>query len=276
MRQETTSPEQFTPQSFTLETPSVQNPTDVAYEYCKQATGQHADDTPVLLALHGLGSDMTGGKITTGRDWCLENGYGFARLDYPGHGQSGGEMVTFTISQALDAALHLIDKIIKKPVVLTGSSTGGWIALLLAKARPEKVKGFVTIANACDYTEDLYWQTFSKEQQADIKQKGFYEKRFPDGFGFKLGLCLFEDGRKHLLFDDRSEKAGLSDITCPARLLHGTKDDAVPWTVSVRVAKELGGDDVEAHIIPHADHRFSEDRNKQTLLRALKDIYTAC
>ena len=271
--QETASPREFTLQSLILETPSVQEPTDVAYEYCKQATGTDLQDTPVLLAMHGLGSDMQGGKIEKAKAWALENGHGFARFDYPGHGSSGGEMVEFTMSQALDAALHLMDKIIARPVVLTGSSTGGWLALLLAKARPEKVKGIVTIANACDYTEDLYWQKFSPQQQAEIKQKGFYEKRFPDGFGFKLGLCLFEDGRKHLLFDGRSQKAGLGDITCPARLLHGTADAAVPWQTSVRVAEELGGADVAANIIPHADHRFSEEQNKQTLLQALRDVY---
>ena len=218
---------------------------------------------------------MTGGKINTIRDWCCENSIDFARMDYPGHGQSGGEMVDFTISQALDAALHLIDKILKKPVVLMGSSTGGWLALLLAKARPEQVKGFVTIACACDYTEDLYWQKFSQKQQEEIKQKGFYEKRFPDGFGFKLGLCLFEDGRKHLLFGGRSKKAGLGDITCPARLLHGTADDAVPWQTSVRVAQELGGEDIQTRIIPHADHRFSTPANKATLISALGEVYAA-
>ena len=264
---------QFTPQRFDLETPSAPTPTFVSYEYCKQETT--APQTPVMVALHGLGSDMTGGKITTARDWCAHRGHGFARFDYPGHGQSGGEMVHFTIGQALDAGLHLLDNIIKKPVILTGSSTGGWLALLLAKARPEQVKGFVTIACACDYTEDLYWQKFSKKQQEEIKQKGFYEKRFPDGFGFKLGLCLFEEGRAHLLFGDRSKKAGLGDITCPARLLHGTADAAVPWQTSVRVAEELGGEDVEAVIIPHADHRFSEEQNKQTLLQALRDVYRA-
>ena len=274
-------PNESTPQNCNveytkLETASFKTPLSVAYEYCKQATPTN-NEAPVLMALHGLGSDMLGGKIELAKAWTIENNYGFSRFDYPGHGQSQGEMVDFTISQALDAALHLIDHIIKKPMVLMGSSTGGWLALLLAQARPNKIKGFVTIANACDFTEDLYWQAFSQKQREDITRKGFYEKKFPDGFGFKLGLTLFEDGKNHLLFDGRSPKShkgkGLADITCPARLLHGTADDAVPWPTSVRVAKELGGENVEVRLIPHADHRFSEDFNKKTLIRAIADVY---
>lgn len=266
--QQHTPHDQFNPKRVTLETSAFKTPTFIAYDYCKQAT-----DAPVLLSLHGLGSDSGGGKISAVAEWCTQNGFGSAWFDYPGHGQSGGEMVEFTISQGLDAALHMIDHVIQQPVVLMGSSTGGWLALLVAKARPDMVKGIVTVANACDYTEDLYWAKFSEIEKDQFKKTGLYRKTYANGFFFEVGYGLIEDGRQHLLFDNRSEKAGLGDITCPVRLLHGMEDTAVPWQTSVRIGEELGSSDVEVQLIPQADHRFSTPENIQTLCRAVASVY---
>lgn len=236
----------------------------VVYEDIAQASGR---GKPAVLFLHGLHSDRLGGKIETGKNWCAAQGLDFATLDYPCHGDSEGDFVNFTITHALEAALHLIDHILQKPVVVVGSSTGGWLTLLLAKARPEKVKAIVSVANACDFTEELYWKPLPDDEKKSWQEKGYKAEPSWDGSEWHIGFDLIQDGRTHLL---RGE--GLSQITCPVRLLHGTADDAVPWQTSVQVAEELGSDDVEVRLYPHADHRFSEPQNLEALKAALASL----
>ena len=236
----------------------------VVYESIPQTQGR---SKPAVLFLHGLHSDRLGGKIETGKEWCAKNGIDFATLDYPCHGDSDGEFVDFTITHALEAATHLIESILKKPVVVVGSSTGGWLTLLLAKALPNKVKGIVSIANACDFTEELYWKPLPEAEQKDWEAKGYKAEPSWDGSEWHIGFELIRDGRTHLLMDKHLDK-----IKCPVRLLHGTADDAVPWQTSVQVAEQLGGDDVEVRIFPHANHRFSEPQNLDALRAALETL----
>lgn len=253
---------QHTANSFTL--PINGTAYNIVYDVVPHAAGKNK---PAVLFLHGLHSDRFGGKIEAGKQWCAENGVDFATLDYPCHGASSGDFIDFTISHALATACHLITKILKKPVVVVGSSTGGWVALLLAKAHPEQVKGIVTIANACDFTEELYWKPLPEAEKTAWEQQGFKIEPSWDGGTWHIGFELIKDGRKHLLFG-----GGLKHITCPVRLLHGTADDAVPWQTSVQVAEELGSQDVEVCLIPHADHRFSTPENLAVLQAALAGL----
>ncbi len=256
---------QNTSNTFFLETTSGKTPINIVYEYCKQATG--SKQKPVVVFLHGLHSDMFGNKAESLKVWCKERGVGFARLEYSGHGSSGGEFVDFTISKAIDAAQHLLNNIIKQPVVLVGSSTGGWLTLLLAKACPKQVKGIVSIANACDFTE-TWWKSLTKPKQQKWQQSGvLVEEKYEDEV-WEIGYELINDGRKHLLFDNGK----LAKVTCPIRLLHGLKDEAVPWQVSVKVAEQLGGDDVVVELYPNSTHRFGEPKDIDALCAAVDDL----
>lgn len=258
-----------TPQTFLLNVEGQQAPLNIAYDYSPH-THATERDKPAVLFLHGLHSDRLGGKIEAGYQWCRENHVDAASFDYPCHGQSDGDFVTFTISQAVAAGLHMIDDILKKPVILVGSSTGGWVALLLARARPEQVKGFVTVANACDFTEDLYWTPLPDAEKKQWEKLGYKAEPSWDGGEWRIGFDLIKDGRQHLLFGKH-----LGSIKCHARLLHGTADEAVPWQTSVRVAEELGGNNVEVRLVPHADHRFSTFENLATLQNAIAEMVNA-
>jgi len=253
---------QHTANSFSL--PIDGKTYTVVYEAAPHPKGKNK---PAVLFLHGLHSDRFGGKIEAGKQWCAENGVDFATLDYPCHGQSSGKFVDFTISHALLAARHIITKILKKPVVVVGSSTGGWVALILAKALPKQVKGVVTVANACDFTEQLYWNPLPEAEKKAWQEKGYKVEPSWDGGEWHTGFNLIQDGRKHLLFG-----GGLQHITCPVRLLHGTADKAVPWQTSIQVAEELGGDDVQVLLAPHADHRFSTPENLAMLAEAIASV----
>lgn len=255
----------MTPAYFSLENPALKaTPARVAYEYVPT---RHPGGKTVLF-LHGLGSDMLGTKIEEILPWAQEKRYGTARLDYPGHGQSEGMFEHFTISQALAAAQHLVDHIIRGPVIVVGSSTGGWVSLLLALSRPERVAGVVTIACAADFTERLYWESLSADEQDDWQQRGFREEGKDEGAVWRLGYELITDGRTHMVLG----QGQLKGIRCPVRLLHGMVDDVVPWNFSTEVAAELGGDDVLVQLVKDADHRMNRPYDINLMKQAISDI----
>lgn len=207
--------------------------------------------SPQVMFLTGFKSDMNGTKAMYLRDHCAARGIGFLRFDYSGHGESSGQFDACTISTWLADSLHMLDHHTRGRVVLVGSSMGGWLALLLARARPERVAALIGIAAAPDFTEELIWKAASAEQKQQLAQQGFFE--VPNCYGgvpYKITHALIEDGRKHLLLH-----APL-DITCPIHLLHGTNDEDVPLWVAQKIAS----------LAPHAtlttikdgNHRLSE------------------
>lgn len=212
---------------------------------------------PVVVFCGGLNSSMAGSKAEALEKFAKDRGDGYLRFDYRGHGLSDGDFVDGSISDWLDDALTLLDAVVVPtgaPVILVGSSMGGWISLLLAQRR--RIAGLVTIAAACDFTEERIVARLGPEQRADLEKQGWFERpsRYGDG-PYKIGAKLLEDGKTHLLLRTPI------DLDIPVRLLHGQADPDVDWRTSLRIMGQLTGQDVRLILVKDGDHRLARDED---------------
>ena len=222
-----------------------------------------AGQTPTVVFLPGYRSDMGGDKATALATFCAERGHAMLRFDYSGHGASGGRFEDGTIGVWTADALAAIDRLTQGKLVLVGSSMGGWIALLAALARPERVAALVGIAAAPDFTEALMWQALNFEQRAQVMQQGVVYVPSQYGDPTPITRALIEDGRDHLLLS-----APIA-LHCPVRLLHGQADPDVPWEMALRIAEQVDSNDVEVTLVKDGDHRLSRPRDLALLRRTL-------
>jgi pimeloyl-ACP methyl ester carboxylesterase len=219
--------------------------------------------TPGVVFLPGFRSDMTGGKATALEAWCRAEGRAFLRFDYTGHGASSGEFEDGTIGAWADDAVFAIDRLTEGPQVLVGSSMGGWIMLLAALARPERVAGLVGIAAAPDFTREIESSATPEMRQAWETSGVWYEPSQYSDEPTPFTLRLVEDGRKHLLLERTLPFDG------PVRLIHGMKDPDVPWELSMVIADRLTSADVELVLVKGGDHRLSEPHDIDRLCRVV-------
>ncbi len=207
---------------------------------------------PGVVFLGGFRSDMTGTKAVFLEAWAQSAGRAFLRLDYSGHGQSSGEFLDGAIGDWFEDALAAIQALTVGPQVLVGSSMGGWIALLLARAIPERIAGLVGIAAAPDFTEDSMWAGFSDAQKAEMTRAG--QVALPSDYSdepYVITKRLIDEGRGRLVL-----RAPL-DLPFPVRLLQGTADVDVPPAVALRLLEHATGPDIRLTLYKDADHRFS-------------------
>ena len=230
-----------------------------------------AGRAPGIIFLGGFMSDMSGTKATTLEAFARRRGQAFLRFDYQGHGESSGRFEDGSIGRWSEDAIAALDELTEGPQVLVGSSMGGWIMLLAALARPERIAGLLGIAAAPDFTEDLMWAAYSAEIRATIETEGVYHE--PSDYSetpYPITKHLIEDGRRHLLL-----RAPIP-LTCPVRLLQGMRDEDVPWQTALRLAEALESEDVEMTLVKAGDHRLSEpvdlQRLEATLQRLLDDL----
>ena len=199
---------------------------------------------------------MTGSKATALEAYARRRGQAFLRFDYQGHGQSSGRFEDGTVGRWAEDAVAAFDALTEGPQILVGSSMGGWIMLLAALARPQRVAALLGIAAAPDFTEDLMWRRFPAEVRAAIEQKGVYH--LPSDYSespYPITKHLIEEGRRHLLLN------APIPLRCPVRLLQGQRDPDVPWQTALRLAEKLESDDVEVTLIKDGDHRLSEPQD---------------
>jgi len=218
---------------------------------------QTAGSGPTLLFLPGYMSDMEGGKAVALHEWAIGAGRPMLRLDYGGNGASEGRFADGTLASWRDDVLLLMDALTDGPVVLVGSSMGGWLALLVALARPGRVAGIVGIAAAPDFTE---WG-FTDADKAVLATEGRIEEPTPYGDQpYVTTLGFWESGQALRLLEDEIA------IDCPVRLLHGQADPDVPWEVALRTAGRLRSSDVQMLLVKDGDHRLSRPQDIALLI----------
>jgi pimeloyl-ACP methyl ester carboxylesterase len=219
---------------------------------------------PAVLFCGGYTSDMTGTKALALEGWCRAQGRAYLRFDYSGHGRSDGRFEDGTIGSWAADALAIVDRVAPPgPLVVVGSSMGGWIMLRVALARRERVHALLGIAAAPDFTEDLLLPEATEAQRRDLERQGFWLQPSAYGASYPVTAAMIEDGRKHLLL------RGPIAIGCPVHLLHGQRDPDVPWQTALQLAERLQSDDVTIELVKAGDHRLSSEADIARITAAL-------
>ena len=228
------------------------------------ATRHRAGDGPTIVFLPGYKSDMLGGKAQGIDAWAARTGRALLRLDYAGCGESEGEFEDGTLASWRDDARLAIDTLAPEgPLLLVGSSMGGWLALLLARELGERVVGLVGIAAAPDFTD---WG-FDALQKATIRRDGRLVEPTPYGDEAVLTTYGFWNSGESLRVLD-----GPIAIDCPVRLLQGQADPDVPWQTALRIAERVRSADVQTILVKDGDHRFSRPQDIALLIGTLASL----
>jgi pimeloyl-ACP methyl ester carboxylesterase len=222
--------------------------------------------SPTVVFLPGFRSDMGGDKATHLARFCADRGQAMLRFDYSGHGASGGRFEDGSIGRWAADAGTVIDRVSDGPLILIGSSMGGWIALLAACARPERVAGLIGVAAAPDFTENLMWGAMTPQERERLLREGALVVPSQYGDPYPITRTLIEDGRNHLLLSMPIL------LGCPIRLLHGLHDPDVPWETSLRICERVSGDDVRIILVKDGDHRLSRPQDLALLTDTLATV----
>ncbi len=223
--------------------------------------------SPGVVFLGGFVSDMEGTKARALESHCRARGWAYLRFDYSGHGRSSGRFEDGTLGRWKDDALAVVDGLTEGPLVLVGSSMGAWIALLVARERPERVCGLVTVAAAPDFTADLLPAWLGPAERCALEDTGVVRLPNPHGEGpTPITRGFLAEAGGHLLL------RGPIPVRCPVRLVHGEADAEVPWQTSLRVLERLDSRDVELVLVKGGDHRLSDAQGLRCLCEALGEV----
>lgn len=228
---------------------------------------QQSGQEPTILFLHGFRSDMNGTKAEYLSNLCRETDRGFLRLDYRGHGQSSGHYTDFTIGDWVDDVLRVVDQLTTGPLIVVGSSLGGWLGLRLLALRPARVRGYVAVAPAPDFPTQLVLPSLTPAQRAHYEQahevvnenSGFAEPtRFTRRF--------IEESAAHNCLHNPPAFTGR------VRLFQGLKDDAVPWQQTTTLLERWDVADAQLTLFKDGDHRLNETAQLKELGRAVAEL----
>lgn len=222
-----------------------------------------------MVFLPGYMSDMRGTKAEALDAWAADAGRACLRLDYSGCGESGGDFLAGSIGRWTADALAVVDRVAPGGrVVLIGSSMGGWVALRAGLALGDRLAGLVGIAAAPDFTD--WGLGLDAGDRAALDSKGFITRPSDyDPAGYRYSRAFLADAPAQRLLD------GDIAITAPVRLLHGQRDDAVPWRLSLDIAERLHSDDVQTRLVKDGDHRLSRPQDLALLLRTVGELLEA-
>jgi pimeloyl-ACP methyl ester carboxylesterase len=231
----------------------------IAYHYT-QGKG------PCVVFLGGFKSDMTGTKAQFLQSWAQAQGRAFLRFDYTGHGASSGRFEGGCIGDWARDAIDIITDITTGPLLLVGSSMGGWISLLVARALPDRLAGLVGIAAAPDFTEDSMWAGFSDAERKALMAQGHIALPSDYDEPYIITRKLIEDGRNQLVLRSPLQ------MDVPVRLLQGSADIDVLPEVAQRLFDHLQGNDIRLTIVKGSDHRFSGEAELALIAQTIEEI----
>lgn len=236
--------------------------------YRKQEAAAAGAALPCVLFCGGFRSDMEGTKANFLAEKCAQRAQAYVRFDYSGHGASSGDFEQGTIGSWTEDTLAVLDRLTTGPVVIVGSSMGGWIALLAALARPERVKGIVGIAAAPDFTREIWEEQLDEKARAMMQAQGYID--VPSEYSatpYRITKALIEDGNARCLLED-----GIP-LAIPVRLLQGMQDSDVPWQKAYRIKNAMENPDLaEVLLIESGDHRLSRPEDLALLDQKIEEL----
>jgi pimeloyl-ACP methyl ester carboxylesterase len=264
-------------QSQTLSTPERGDPRFIEVDgvqiaYLQRKAEGLGTSKPGIVWLGGFKSDMRATKASVIDAFAAREGRAFLRFDYSGHGESGGRFDEGTIGLWMHQAQAIIMQLTAGPQILVGSSMGGWVTLLLARAlaaagQADRLAGLVLIAPAVDFTQKLIWANLPESARHDIETNGFWMRASqysPDPY--VITKNLIEEGKNHQLFGQTIRSH------CPVHILQGMQDPDVPWKHAMELVEHMAGDEVTLTLIKEGDHRLSRDQDLALLVRVIEGM----
>ncbi|MEY4389922.1 MAG: hypothetical protein RLZZ167_562 [Pseudomonadota bacterium] len=220
-----------------------------------------------IIFLHGLMSNIQSKKAKHLKKFVNKNKINLLLFEYSGHGKSSGKFTDFSIKNWVNDSRSIIKKLIKKnKIVLVGSSMGAWIGVILIKYFYQRIKGYVGIASAPDFTEELIWKKLNTSEKNNIKKNRIYKLKSNHNNFYPITKKFIIDGKKNLILNKK--------IKCNFRveLLHGINDSSVPWFYSLKLLKTLISKKINLTIINDGDHSLSRTQDLKKLDLAIKNI----
>ncbi|HEY3813522.1 MAG TPA: alpha/beta hydrolase [Caulobacteraceae bacterium] len=224
---------------------------------------------PTVVWLGGFRSDMAGTKAEALDQAAARHGWDYLRFDYFAHGASSGRWEDASIGRWREDALAVIDALTEGPLVLVGSSMGGWVSCLAALARPQRIKAMLLIAPAPDFTEKLMKPALPEAARRSIEETGQWISDGGYDEPFAITRRFLDDGRNWEIL------GGPISIDVPVRILQGQRDDAVPWRHALKLVDALTSDDVAFTLVKDGDHRLSRPQDIARMIAAVSDLVSA-
>ncbi len=239
--------------------------TNFEFSQAKNANSSQNQRNLTVVYLHGLCSDPRGSKPEALKSFCLDAGCHFFRFELAGHGSDKDNFQKTDFNIWKGQLLEVIDHLVQGDIILAGSSLGGWLSLVGARERPERVRGVITLAAACDLDADLYKYALSDEQKAAVER----------GENIYLGTPEF-----NYVFTAAQIKAYQANamlqapipVFCPVHLLQGRKDASLEWHKVFKIADLLETDKVVVKILKNSAHRLAEPESLEEFRRSLEDL----
>ena len=241
----------------------------IAYRHQPAALGTEG---PGVLFCCGFQSDMNGDKALALEAECQRQGRQFTRFDYMAHGQSSGDFAEGTISQWRDDALQVLDQVTRGPQLIVGSSMGGWIMLLTALARPERIHSLIGLAAAPDFTKRFVEEELTLEQAAILQSQGYFDvpNCYDENGVYRMYNKLVQDGTHNNTLLDKALA-----IDVPVRLLHAVNDEDVPWRVGGAIIEQMAGSNGQLRLLKTGGHRLSDPASLALIIETLHELLDA-
>jgi len=241
----------------------------IAYRHQPATLGT---ESPGVLFCSGFQSDMNGDKALALEAECQRQGRQFTRFDYMAHGQSSGDFAEGTISQWRDDALQVLDQVTRGPQLIVGSSMGGWIMLLTALARPERIHSLIGLAAAPDFTKRFVEEELTLEQAAILQNQGYFDvpNCYDENGVYRMYNKLVQDGTHNNTLLDKALA-----IDVPVRLLHAVNDEDVPWQVGGAIIEQMAGNNGQLRLLKTGGHRLSDPASLALIVETLHELLDA-